>query len=1687
ASLLGLPSGTSILHSILTGNMLGYFRMAQGRLIATGVIAPTTLCPGQSVSVPYTKTHTATGGNVFTAQLSDANGSFINPVSIGSLTTTSNGTISCTIPPGTPTGTGYRIRVVGSIPVVGGTDNGTNLTVNSSVVPPVTEGEFICIGAGSQSVTLTASGGVAGDLYNWYNSPSGGTPLQSSSSTTYSPTVSGATTYYVTIRNTSGCESDLTPVLAGYPPSSNEEQNEPGDGVWKAHVYDGTNFDTYYGSYETAAAAFNESFGGSSACFPISSEYGSQTIQAESFSVRYLMANFPKGLYSVDLGSDDGTKLYVGNDLMCNNWADQSYVVHADVLFAVSEESILKFEYYDNGGGNQVSFESITLILENTLTQNLNQELMLGEVGLAISGDEYGVIPTGIEISGSGYQWTYSLTPDGSRTVIYGAILSTLTPNTALPPFNSPGTYYVRRNGVLLSNNNVNPTLAYATNESNPAVVVVYAGLMDEYRTESSGLWTDPIWQQRHTNDTWSNLGTHPAALSTYTIFPVVKAIATSASTTATMSHTISIPAGVESGDLILIFWEDVSTSTTLGSFSGYTTLVDINSSNMRRKIYYKVANGSEGTSLTVTTSASELSAHVCYLIDAGSYTGTPYISSAHTATSSSPNPPSLSPSGGTGKFVWIPVVLAGEVNTYTAPANYTAVAESHTIYASSSNSHCQVITAFRQYEAATEDPGAFGLGQSAPFHSYTLAIRGATVTNPKSVATIRDGHTATVNANKNIDYLTINSGGTLLVQNGIGLNVSSGAGLTLETGGKITVAGTGLINGAGLYAQNAGSTLEVGSTSGIASSGATGNIQNTGTRTFSAGAHFVYNGSSAQVTGSGLTQNTPGNLTIDNAAGVTLSAATTISGILTMTAGKLNTTTSNLLYLTNTSVGAVVGGSSTSFVDGPLRRKLPESLVSGSTYTFPVGDVASYLPFALVNPTTDIGIIYTTVEAFTPIPGATMDASLDSLSSDEYWSLAVNGSFTSSSVSITRPTAISPFDVIAGSTAAAGPYTYLGGTSVGTYGISNSLAIGSNRYFRFAKVLYTWDGSSSTDWFTANNWTPAAVPTISSSVLIPSTANKPQISGALAEVIFSTNSSLVMSTGSTLTVNAGSLLKFESPTTVTTNGTAKIILEPSAKYINLSASTPALEVRQLISGNKGWRNVSSPVSNSTYSDMFDNLVTQNFTGSNYPLLQPNLMWWDETNIGTTLQGWRQPTNISNSIASGRGHFHYVFDGAGRLNEDGTDSGSDYPDELPIVMTVNGTEPSLFSSAYTFSPFTYTERDDDPSSQTPSAVDTTFIDINVADAGWNLIGNPTPSTLDWDIAGAWTKTNIDNSIYLWDPATNGGEYLTWNGTIGTLGSGLISPFQAFWVHANAASPVLSFSNAAKSEEESEFYGKSLEISNNLVIPLHLNAQDMTTTSFLSFSESGVIGVDSKDAYRLEPMTKSWIALYMNSSLSHTMPLVINNLSVNIDHEFHVPLYINAMSEGIYTGGDYLLSWELPEAWNADLHLLLMDHGTQSVIDMTQLSSYSFSEQTTKSFAAGSIDPFSLPRKLIESATPSATGGFKSSQNQRFSIVIETKATDSIPVYRKSEPLLLPVVPNPVSESAKLCFRLPEAGQVTLIIYNQIGKIIDVPVSGDFPAGLSEVTWYPNVNESGVYFVKMISGETTKTGRMILVR
>ena len=144
-----------------------------------------------------------------------------------------------------------------------------------------------------------------------------------------------------------------------------------------------------------------------------------------------------------------------------------------------------------------------------------------------------------------------------------------------------------------------------------------------------------------------------------------------------------------------------------------------------------------------------------------------------------------------------------------------------------------------------------------------------------------------------------------------------------------------------------------------IAPTGTFGNTFASSQFTWTAGASVTFNGTSGQVT-TGLPA-TISNLAINNSgAGVTLSQATTVSGILALTSGKLTTTPANLLTIG--SAGTISGGSATSYVNGPLAQAYSGAL----SKDFPIGVSPNYRKVTL-NITTASGAPTITITPHEP------------------------------------------------------------------------------------------------------------------------------------------------------------------------------------------------------------------------------------------------------------------------------------------------------------------------------------------------------------------------------------------------------------------------------------------------------------------------------------------------------------------------------------------------------------------------------------------------------------------------------------------------------------------------------------------------------------------------------------------------
>lgn len=125
--------------------------------------------------------------------------------------------------------------------------------------------------------------------------------------------------------------------------------------------------------------------------------------------------------------------------------------------------------------------------------------------------------------------------------------------------------------------------------------------------------------------------------------------------------------------------------------------------------------------------------------------------------------------------------------------------------------------------------------------------------------------------------------------------------------------------------------------------------------------------------------------------------------------------------------------------------------------------------------------------------------------------------------------------------------------------------------------------------------------------------------------------------------------------------------------------------------------------------------------------------------------------------------------------------------------------------------------------------------LTISHSGWNALGNPFTSALNWD-EGIW-GSNTTGTVYVWDEDYNTGGYRTWNGDAGDLDGGIIPLGQGFFVEATSAGD-FAIPEAARVHDNQEFYKSGGENDSSLYVRLQLDGDNCGSTVFIGFPENG---------------------------------------------------------------------------------------------------------------------------------------------------------------------------------------------------------------------------------------------------------
>ena len=78
-------------------------------------------------------------------------------------------------------------------------------------------------------------------------------------------------------------------------------------------------------------------------------------------------------------------------------------------------------------------------------------------------------------------------------------------------------------------------------------------------------------------------------------------------------------------------------------------------------------------------------------------------------------------------------------------------------------------------------------------------------------------------------------------------------------------------------------------------------------------------------------------------------------------------------------------------------------------------------------------------------------------------------------------------------------------------------------------------------------------------------------------------------------------------------------------------------------------------------------------------------------------------------------------------------------------------------------------------------------------------------------------------------------------------------------------------------------------------------------------------------------------------------------------------------------------------------------------------------------------------------------------------------------------------PNPFNPVTTIKFSLPETQQVTLKVYNLMGREVVTLVDQELQAGYHTTKWHAGNMASGIYFYRLMSEKKAITQKMILMK
>ncbi|HKK41078.1 MAG TPA: LamG-like jellyroll fold domain-containing protein, partial [Bacteroidales bacterium] len=391
----------------------------------------------------------------------------------------------------------------------------------------------------------------------------------------------------------------------------------------------------------------------------------------------------------------------------------------------------------------------------------------------------------------------------------------------------------------------------------------------------------------------------------------------------------------------------------------------------------------------------------------------------------------------------------------------------------------------------------------------------------------------------------------------------------------------------------------------------------------------------------------------------------------------------------------------------------------------------------------------------------------------------------------------------------------------------------------------FTWTGSAGTDWNNSANWSCGMVPNGNTSVVIPNVGNKPVISTGIAGDV----NNITINAGSSLTVT-GNTINIRG--TITNNGTftcadGSVVMNGTSPQVINTGCFSANTIKDLTVNNTAGVSLTGQLN-----------VTGIVTLQNGDLSSGGNLTLISTASQTALISGSGTGNVTGSVTMqrylpvgfGYKYFSSPFQSA-TVNEFSDDMSLGYftfykYDEsrtgtgwVSYYTTTNPLVP-LQGYAANFGSLSAANTVDISGTVNNGSLSITLYNHNnTYTQGFNLIGNPYPSPIDWDASAGWTKTNIDNALYYFKASTTdqyGGTYRSYINGISSDGtaSNIIPSMQGFFIHVSDGSfPVtatLAMNNSVRIDNLTHPFSKSLQVNKPPVLRLTAGFSDNVLSS-----------------------------------------------------------------------------------------------------------------------------------------------------------------------------------------------------------------------------------------------------------------